>query len=74
MPAAVEYIWKSDQTRVGTDMRYPDRPKNGGQDVGGVNEVWEARVGCVVEEEVVVDRRCEEVWKGRADGVADSGG
>lgn len=35
MPAAVEYIWKSDQTRVGTDMRYPDRPKNGGQDVVG---------------------------------------
>lgn len=37
-----------------------------------VNEVWEARVGCVVVK--VVDRRCEEVWKGRADGVADSGG
>lgn len=38
-----------------------------------VNEVWEARVGCVVVV-LVVDRRCEDVWKGRADGVADSGG
>jgi hypothetical protein len=45
MPAAIEYIWKGDQTGVGTDMRCADGRKNRGRLAGRAGEKLSCELG-----------------------------